>query len=187
MASVLSVAAFDFFFIPPRYSFAVTDTQYLITFLVMLLTGLVTSQLTARVRFAAEAARGREERTAALYALGRELAARDSRTAIADTAARHAATAVDAEVFILLPGEKAPLELHAAQPASLQLSDRVQGVAEWVLEHGQAAGLGTSTLPEALALYLPIGAGAACWAHGRCARTNPSIRSRCICSRRSPV
>ncbi len=159
LASVLSVAAFDFCFVPPRFSFAVTDTQYVVTFLVMLATGLIVSQLTARVRFAAEAARGREERTAALYALGRELAARDSRTAIADTAARHAATAVDAEVFILLPGEKTPLELHAAQPASLQISDRVQGVAEWVLEHGQPAGLGTATLPGALALYLPIGTG----------------------------
>ena len=107
LASVLSVAAFDFCFVPPRFSFAVTDTQYVVTFLVMLATGLIVSQLTARVRFAAEAARGREERTAALYALGRELAARDSRTAIADAAARHAATAVDAEVFILLPGAKA--------------------------------------------------------------------------------
>ena len=159
VASVLSVAAFDFCFIPPRYSFAVTDTQYVPTFLVMLATGLIISHLTARVRFAAQAARSREERTAALYALGRELAGRDSRTAIADSAARHAATAVDAEVFVLLPGDKSPLELHAAQPANLQLSDRVQGVAEWVLEHGQAAGLGTSTLPGALALYLPMPAG----------------------------
>ncbi len=159
LASLLSVAAFDYCFVPPRYSFAVTDTQYVVTFLVMLATGLITSQLTARVKFAAAAARGREERTAALYALGRELAARDSRTAIADTAARHAATAVDAEVFILLTGEKTPLELHAAQPANLEISERVHGVAEWVLEHGQPAGLGTATLPGARALYLPIGVG----------------------------
>jgi two-component system, OmpR family, sensor histidine kinase KdpD len=159
LASLVSVAAFDFCFVAPRYSFAVGDTQYLLTFLVMLVTGLLTSELTSRVRFAAEGAREREQRTAALYGLARELAMRDSRTAIAESAARQAASAVAAEVFILLPDETQKLQIQAAQPASLQLTERVQGVAEWVLKNGEAAGLGTRTLPGALALYLPMQAG----------------------------
>jgi K+-sensing histidine kinase KdpD len=66
-ASVLAVATFDFLFVPPRLTFAVADTQYLLTFAVMLMTGLVISTLVARVRFQADSARGRERSTAALY------------------------------------------------------------------------------------------------------------------------
>ncbi|HEY4910990.1 MAG TPA: DUF4118 domain-containing protein, partial [Methylomirabilota bacterium] len=74
LASVLSVATFDFFFVPPYFSFAVSDTQYLITFGVMLVVALVISGLTVRTRIQALAARERERRTAALYAMSRELA-----------------------------------------------------------------------------------------------------------------
>ncbi|TAK08964.1 MAG: sensor histidine kinase KdpD, partial [Candidatus Manganitrophaceae bacterium] len=72
-SSVLAVAAFDFFFVPPRLTFAVGDTEYLLTFFVMLLTALVISNLTIRNREQAELARERERRTAALYAMSREL------------------------------------------------------------------------------------------------------------------
>ena len=74
LAAVLSVAAFDFFFVPPYLTFAVSDTQYLITFGVMLLVSLLISTLAARVRAQAEAARWREQRTRVLYALSRDLA-----------------------------------------------------------------------------------------------------------------
>ena len=63
VASVMSVAAFDFFFVPPYLTFAVADTQYLLTFAVMLVVGLVISGLTVRIRLQAEAARQREQRT----------------------------------------------------------------------------------------------------------------------------
>jgi len=74
LASVLSVAALDFLFVPPVLTFAVSDVRYLFTFLVMLVVGLVTSSLAARIRMQADAARQREQRTAALYAMSRELA-----------------------------------------------------------------------------------------------------------------
>src|SRR5204863_194769 len=75
LASVLSVAAFDFFFVPPYFTFAVTDSQYLVTFMVMLVVALVISDLTLRARDQAEAARTQERRSAALFSLARELAA----------------------------------------------------------------------------------------------------------------
>src|SRR5436190_1649897 len=75
LASVLSVAAFDFFFVPPYYTFAVSDSQYLITFAVMFVVALVISGLTVRTRDQAEAARTQERRTATLFSLSRELAA----------------------------------------------------------------------------------------------------------------
>lgn len=75
LASVLSVALFDFFFVPPRYSFAVSDVQYLLTFAVMLAVGLLVGQLTAGLREQAEAAVQREAAARALYEAARELSA----------------------------------------------------------------------------------------------------------------
>ncbi|QHB56204.1 DUF4118 domain-containing protein [Ralstonia solanacearum] len=75
LASVLSVALFDFFFVPPRYSFAVSDVQYLLTFAVMLAIGLLVGQLTAGLREQAEVAVQREAAARALYEAARELSA----------------------------------------------------------------------------------------------------------------
>jgi two-component system sensor histidine kinase KdpD len=74
LASVLSVAAFDVFFVPPYFTLAVRDARYLFTFIVMLIVGVVISRLTVRTRAQAAAAHHRERQTAALYAMSRELA-----------------------------------------------------------------------------------------------------------------
>src|SRR6266850_544453 len=89
LASVLSVAAFDFFFVPPYYTFAVSDSQYLVTFLVMFVVALVISGLTVRTRDQAEAARTQERRTAALFSLSRELAAAREIATLLEAAVRH--------------------------------------------------------------------------------------------------
>ena len=73
MAAVLSVCAFDFFFVPPRLSFAVSDVQYLLTFFIMLAVGLITGQLTAGLRFQARVASHREDRAGSLYEIARDL------------------------------------------------------------------------------------------------------------------
>jgi two-component system sensor histidine kinase KdpD len=155
-ASVLAVAAFDVLFVPPRWTFAVADTQYVLTFAVMLMTGLVISALVARVRFQAESARGRERSTAALYALSRELAASQNREQIARIAVRHVREATDARAVVLLPGEDRRLVPLGIDVGGFEPSSHDEAVAKWVLEHGQTAGLGTATLPGAQALYLPL-------------------------------
>jgi two-component system sensor histidine kinase KdpD len=156
LASLLSVAAFDFCSVPPRWTFAVADTQYLLTFLVMLLTGLVISTLTARVQFQAESARRRERRTAALYAISRELAATQNHEQIARIALKHVAEASDVRAVVLLPDRDRKLVPTGAQPDGLVLSQHDEAVAKWVLEHGQTAGRGTATLPGAEGVYLPL-------------------------------
>src|SRR5215468_5725739 len=103
LASVLSVAAFDFFFVSPRFSFAITDLEYLVTFAVMLLVALVISTLTVRLRQQAEAARHRERRTAALYGLSRELASTRDTDGILRAAARHVHEVFESQVSFLLP------------------------------------------------------------------------------------
>jgi len=156
LASVLSVAAFDFCFVPPSWTFAVEDTQYLFTFLVMLLTSLVISTLTARLQFQAESARWRERRTAALYAISRELAATQDRTEIARIALKHVREAADVRAVVLLPDPDRKLVPTAVEPNGLLPNQHEEAVAKWVLEHGQTAGRGTATLPGAEGVYLPL-------------------------------
>jgi two-component system sensor histidine kinase KdpD len=75
LASVLSVLAFDFFMVPPFYTFVVNDSEYIITFAGLLSVGLVISSLTSRVREQARAALARERQTQALFELSRDLSA----------------------------------------------------------------------------------------------------------------
>ncbi len=111
-AALLSVAAFDLFFVAPLYTFAVDDPRYVLTFGFMLGLGLVISGLTERVRMQAAAARGREQRTAILYSLSRDLAQLRHSASIGVSAARHVAELTGGTVTVLLPGqggELAPL------------------------------------------------------------------------------
>jgi len=156
LASILSVAAFDFCFVPPPWSFAVEDTQYLFTFLVMLLTSLVISTLTARLQFQAESARRRERRTAALYAISRELTATQDRGEIARIALKHVREAADVRAVVLLPDQDRKLLPTGAEANGLLLNQHEEAVAKWVLDHGQTAGRGTATLPGAEGVYLPL-------------------------------
>ena len=103
LLSFLSVAAFDFFFVPPRMSFSVSDTQYLLTFVVMLLTSLMISHLTSSLRRQARIATMRERRTSAMYAMARELGAALMTEQIIEIGTRHVGEVFHARVAILLP------------------------------------------------------------------------------------
>jgi len=154
VASVLSVAALDFLFVPPVFTFAVSDVRYLFTFLVMLVVGLVTSSLAARIRMQADAARQREQRTAALYAMSRELASTRGVDQLLTIAVRHISEVFRSQVVVLLPGPGGTLVPTGG--GQLALDSNELGVGKWVHEHHQPAGLGTATLPGAAALYLPL-------------------------------
>jgi two-component system sensor histidine kinase KdpD len=158
LASILSVAAFDFFFVPPHLTFAVSDTEYLITFAVMLIVGLVISGLTARIRAQAEAAREREQRTAALYAMSRELASTRGVDPLLSAAVRHVADVFGVQVAVLLADADGRLGPAGDPGAQFTVDASESAVARWVLEHRQPAGLGTATLPGASALWLPLAA-----------------------------
>ena len=157
VASILSVAAFDFFFVPPYLTFAVSDTQYFVTFAVMLVVALVISGFTVRIRWLAEAAGQRERRTAALYALSRELAGTRGVTRILEAATRHIADVFHARIVFLLRDDGGALAARGI-PGGFELDSTEVGVSRWVFEHNQPAGRGTGTLPGARALYLPLAA-----------------------------
>ncbi|HEX4445264.1 MAG TPA: sensor histidine kinase KdpD, partial [Polyangiaceae bacterium] len=181
LSAILSVLAFDFFFIPPYLSFAVSDFSHIVTFGVMFLVALVISQLTNRIRDQADSARGRERRTASLFALSRELGIAASRPALLQAATRHVHEVFDAKVALLLPrradgdgGDGGGLEIVHADEGTISVptkdgrdgrdgtkrqergNDKDLGVAEWVWNHQRPAGRGTDTLPMSSALCVPL-------------------------------
>jgi two-component system, OmpR family, sensor histidine kinase KdpD len=156
LTAVLNVLCFDFFFVPPRYTFAVSDVQYLVTFGVMLTTALVIATLMASVRQQTRVAGARERRTALLYAMSRELAAERDRLGMARVAIRHVAEVFQCEAAVLLPDEQGKL---GALPIEGAFGGADLAVAQWVADHGRRAGLGSDTLPASPALYLPLGEG----------------------------
>ena len=156
VASFLSIALFDFFFVPPRFTFAVSDVGYVLTFGVMLAIALLISGLTLRIRAQAETARERERRTAALYAMSRDLAATRERGELVTTVTCHVTDTFGAPAQILLPDEAGRLRSPIAVAPAYPMDEKEQGVAAWVFARGRTAGAGTDTLPAAQGLYLPL-------------------------------
>ena len=153
LASVLNVGAFDFFFVPPRFTFAVGDAQYLVTFAVMLAVGLVVGQLTAGLRFQARVATHREQRSRSLFEVARGLSSVLTTEQVVEAAGEAVAREFRARVhiFVLDAGDRLATPAGAADEAGLDA-----GAARWAYDHAQEAGLGTDTLPGNPWRYLPL-------------------------------
>ena len=167
LAAVLSVTLFDFLFVPPIYSFAVSDAQYLITFAVMLATGLIISNLAARGRRQASVARQRERRTGELFALSRDLAQSRDLAELGQILCRHVLAGIEGEAAVLLPDADGRLQdpahfcARGVAPANLSrypVPGNDLGIAQWAYDHRQKAGHNTDTLGSADAIYLPLNA-----------------------------
>jgi two-component system, OmpR family, sensor histidine kinase KdpD len=156
VTTLLSIAAFDFFFVPPYYTFSVSDVRYFFTFAVMFIVSYVISRLTLRVRQQAEAARTRERRTAALYNLSRDLVRERGTARLGEIAVKHISEVFDCQVALLIPDELNRLAASVSGPLAFAPDQQEISVAQWVYEHRQPAGLSTDTLPGAKALYLPL-------------------------------
>jgi two-component system sensor histidine kinase KdpD len=156
LVAVLNIVCFNFFFIPPRLTFAVSDVQYLVTFAVMLVVALTIATLTANVRQQTRVAGARERRTAMLYAMSRELAAARGLDAMRVIVTRHVADTFAGRVALLIPDQDGHV-VPPAGPRDAALYDAADvSVAQWVYDHGRPAGLGTDALPGAQAIYLPL-------------------------------
>jgi two-component system sensor histidine kinase KdpD len=155
-AAALSVLLADFFFVPPFFSFAISDFQHGVTFIVMLIVAFVVSNLTQRIRLQADAARYRERRTASLYGMSRELAATRTASSLASVAVTHMVEVFEARIAILLEGGGRLVNAATGEEA-FNPDDKEMAVAAWAFSHDRPAGLGTDTLPSSAALYLPMG------------------------------
>jgi two-component system sensor histidine kinase KdpD len=157
LAAFVNVAAFDYFFVAPRLSFAVSDVQYLLTFGVMLVVGLVTGQLTAGLRFQARVATHREARSRALFEAARDLSNMLTNEQAVEVAQSVISREFRAKVAIYVLDAQDRLQAPATNAAGLDF-----GTAQWTLDHNQPAGLGTDTLAGSAWLYLPLKATMRC-------------------------
>lgn len=156
-AAVLSVLCFDFFFIPPLLTFAVHDLSHVVTFGVMFFVALVISGLTQRVRAQAAAADQREERTAALYALSRELAAAKRVPDIAGIADRHLFEALGLHARLYVPNaDRKTVRALVADGASSASDDSLTSIAQWVWDQARPAGFGSNAFPSSAESHLPL-------------------------------
>ena len=153
-SSLFSVAAFAFFFVPEYYSFAVANTEYAITLVVMLLVSLLVSGLTTRVRHQARVSRQQERQTAALYEMSQNLTAINSLEELLEVAAEQIARIFDSRVTLLMPEARGSWR---SGPGILLPTSTAEGmVAKWVFRHGHLAGAGTDTLHAVKGIYLPL-------------------------------
>lgn len=144
LASVISVLCFDVFFVPPRFSLAVSNIQYLVTFVVMLVTALTTTHFTSVLRQRAQEAVRREQRTQALYQLAKQLAGALTIEQVVEIADGFVRSQLPARTSVLIPDETRktlgtadaryalPIETHLAHVAfesgNFVRSDEVRGL-----------------------------------------------------------
>ena len=154
LASVVCVGLFDFFFVQPLASFAVSDVQYLLTFAVLLAVGLLIGQLTAGLRLQAQVSVKREADARSLYEFARELSSALLPEQIVALAGAfvHATFGSRCALYILGLDDR----LKLASPAAADMPALESALAQWVYDHGQPAGAGTNTLSNSELLYLPL-------------------------------
>lgn len=151
--SVLGVASFDFFCVPPYLTFAVSDAEYVLTFAVMLFLSIVISALTVRLRRQASSAIERENRAQSLFRLSRLLADVQRLHGAAEALSQVAGAVFRTRVNVFLPDVEDKLSFRRRLESGLVPPAQEEGIAQWCFDHRQSAGKGASTLPGATAQY----------------------------------
>ncbi|MGS0740744.1 DUF4118 domain-containing protein [Glaciimonas sp. GG7] len=155
--ALLSIAAFDFFFVPPRFSFAISDFQYLLTFAVMLAVGLIITHLTTGLRYQARVASYREARSRALFEFSRELSGALQTEQIFETSRKFLQRTFNAQTLLLVPDMAGRLQVAGAGNGVDKDHQTLDlGIAQWAFDNAKNAGIGTDTLPASNYLYLPL-------------------------------
>lgn len=160
LASVLGVALFDFFFVPPRFTFAIGDLQYLVVFAVMLVVGLIAGEMTASLRIQATVAAHGEAQARNLYEFARELSGVLQSEQVLDITRSYVRKTFNTQAVMLLPDAAGRLQPpardasgdgQAAPPGLLDI-----GVAQWAFDHARPAGMGNGAYPNSLLFYMPL-------------------------------
>ncbi|MBV9749770.1 MAG: sensor histidine kinase KdpD [Acetobacteraceae bacterium] len=158
LACLISVLAYNFFFLPPLYTFTIADPDNVVALFFFAVVAVVASNLAARVRAQAVTARQRARVTEELYQFSRKLAGAASLDDVLWATAHQIALMLKVRVVLLLPGE-AGLAVQAGYPPEDVLDEADLAAAKWTWESNQAAGRGADTLPGARRLFLPMQTG----------------------------
>ena len=156
--SLISVLMFNFFFLPPLYTFRIADPENANALFFFGVVAIIASNLTARVRSQALVARDRAKATEDLYLFSRKLAGVFTLDDLLWAAAFQFAQMLKLRVVILLP-EGESVAVRAGYPPEDMLEEADVAAAKWVWDHGTAAGRGADTLPGAKWLFLPMRTG----------------------------
>ena len=152
--AVIGVLAFDYTVVPPYYSFAVSDTQYIFTFLVMLLAGVFISTVTTRLREQELLARNRHASIAALMEMTQAITGAASIDELARSTVKQVETHLRAKSAVIVAEAGKPRMVY--QSTGIQLDDKDMGVAAWVVQNGRPAGALTDTLPMSRFFVMPF-------------------------------
>ncbi len=157
-ACVASVLAYNFFFLPPLYTFVIADPENVVALFFFLLAALIASNLGARMRAQTLAARARTRVTEQLYAFSAKLAATADLDDLLWATAYQVAAMLEVRVLLLLPdGED--LVVRAGYPPEDALDDDNLAAARWAWQSDRAAGRGSENLPGAAWLFIPLRTG----------------------------
>ena len=158
LASVASSLCYNFFFLPPVYTFTITDPTNVAAFFFFMLIALLVSNVGSRVRTQAVAAMGRVRTTESLYAFSRKLAGTATLDDVLWATAYQTALMLKVRVVLLLP-EQEVLTVKAGYPPEDQLDKADLAAANWAWANDRTAGRGSDTLPGAKRLFLPMRTG----------------------------
>lgn len=155
LLSLVSVLVFNFYFVEPRFTFAVSDSRYLLLFGVMLTIGVVISSLTDRLKQQISVATERERKTSSLYAMSRLMAQARSKVNIAQGAANEIMSVFGGDISVHF-GEEGKLQTLVSSKSGFEKLPTESGAVVWTYTNKKVAGLGTDTLPGASAVFLPL-------------------------------
>lgn len=153
---VASALAYNFFFLPPTYTFTIQDPENVLTVLVFIAVAIVTSQLAARVRVQANLAERSSGQNAALASFARTLAGVSNREELGQTLCGEVSAQFDLDAVLLLPEPGGALELASAVPPESNLGPIDTAAAEWALGHKEPTGRGSGTLAASEWLFQPL-------------------------------
>jgi two-component system sensor histidine kinase KdpD len=153
-AAVLSILIFDFLFIPPYFSFAFSDVRYFLSYLLFIVFAFVISNLASNLQYKVHQLQQSESRNTTLYELSRDLVTSQNMDQVFHQMIHHTRQIFPCEMAIFLP-ENGQVSVRASTDG-FQINPKELGIATWVWLNDEPAGMGTATLPEAWAFYLPM-------------------------------
>ncbi len=154
ISAILSLLIFDYLFVTPYYSFAISDTGYFFTYTMYMIIAILISNLAYKLRIKIGSLKQSEAKNIAFYGLSRDLVTASNVEQVLAILARHTTQIFRCNLAIFLPSsDKLVVK---TKTSGFEVNDKVLGVASWVLLNKQAAGHGTNTLPQERATYLPM-------------------------------
>ncbi|MGE5480946.1 MAG: ATP-binding protein [Chloroflexota bacterium] len=156
LAGLLSASVWNFFFIPPLFTFHINTIHDVITLCLNFSVAIISGFLTARIRDQEQTVRQREERAVALYNLADELSHASSKEKVIEIAISQIEKLFDSPTAFLLPGVDGKLRLAASSRNFDYLDSKELTVAEWSFERKMPAGKFTDNIPSSKRYYTPV-------------------------------